>query len=104
MPQMDGYEFARQLRADPVIGNTPVIFSTAHYLEQEASALARACGISWILYKPCEPEEVLRTVDAALGLTKPPQMTLSTEEIDREHLRLLTDKLREKVEEVSAIN
>src|SRR5438094_10400787 len=36
MPTMDGYEFVRQLRLEAAIANTPVIFCTAHFLEQEA--------------------------------------------------------------------
>src|SRR5580704_2941477 len=66
MPIMDGYEFVRQLRADPASAAIPVIFYTAHYHEKEAEALARACGVWHLLTKPCEPDVVLRTVDAAL--------------------------------------
>jgi PAS domain S-box-containing protein len=68
MPTMDGYEFVHQLRADPVIAGTPVIFNTAHYLDREAQALARKSGISHIIHKPAEPEEVLHAVSDALGL------------------------------------
>ena len=32
MPTMDGYEFVRQVRADPAIAQTPIVFYTAHYL------------------------------------------------------------------------
>ena len=41
MPTMDGYELLRQLRADPAISQTPVIFYTAHYHEKESLALRR---------------------------------------------------------------
>src|ERR1700682_2759744 len=50
MPTMDGYEFVRRLREDADIGKTPVIFSTAHYLSRESSALANKCGVSSIIY------------------------------------------------------
>ena len=69
MPTMDGYEFVRQLRADPDLGHLPVILSTAHYLDHEASALAHQCGVPFILPKPSDPETVFGMVDAALGLT-----------------------------------
>src|SRR5919201_3519343 len=46
MPTMDGYELVRQLRADPSVARTPVIYYTAHFLEPEAQALARSCGVA----------------------------------------------------------
>jgi PAS domain S-box-containing protein len=93
MPTMDGYELVGRLRADPAIAATPVIFCTAHYHESEARALAAACGVSHVLTKPAEPEIILRTVAAALGLAVPPARPAPAAEFDRDHLRLLTDKL-----------
>jgi len=116
MPTMDGYEFVRQLRADPAVAQTVVIFYTAHYLEREAQALAEACGVAHILFKPSEPEEVLRIVDEALGLIPSPGESAAVSStpigpeledgaaFDREHLRLLTDKLSQKTNELRAIN
>src|SRR3977135_2748658 len=40
MPTMDGYEFVRQLRADPEISSTTVVFFTAQYHKNEAESLA----------------------------------------------------------------
>ena len=37
---------------------------------QEAHALAAKCGVEYVVAKPAEPEEVLRIVDEALGLTR----------------------------------
>jgi CheY-like chemotaxis protein len=67
MPTMDGYEFVHHLHADPAFAHIPVVFWSAHYLEREARTLAQSCNVSHVLIKPCEPEEVLRTVDAALS-------------------------------------
>jgi PAS domain S-box-containing protein len=98
MPTMDGYEFVRRLREEPEIGKTPVIFSTAHYLSREAQSLAEKCGVTSIIYKPCEPQVVLDTVAAALTeqVEPKPEDPVQPEEFDREHLQLLTDKLAEK--------
>lgn len=103
MPTMDGYEFVRQLRADPETAEIPVIFSTAHYLDREARSLAKACGVLYTITKPAEPEAVLRAVDAALGIVPPP-VPVPAEEFDREHLRLLTDKLAENTHELTRVN
>jgi len=104
MPVMDGYEFVRQLRADPVHARTPVIFYTSTYLEHEASTLARKCGVAHLLTKPMEPAAVLRTVEHALGFPAPPFPPTPHHEIDREHLRLLTNTLSEKVKELELSN
>ena len=41
MPTMDGYEFVRQLRAEPELSLTNVVFWTATYHVREARALAQ---------------------------------------------------------------
>jgi two-component system cell cycle sensor histidine kinase/response regulator CckA len=102
MPTMDGYEFVRQLRLDRQIANTVVVFCTADYREHEAQRLARACGVVHVLIKPCEPELVLRTVESALGLVTQSPMAPPSPEFDRDHLRLVTDKLSGKAAELQA--
>ena len=104
MPTMDGYELVRQLRADLAIAQTPVIFYTAHYHEREAQALARTCGVSSVITKPSEPEAVLRAVEAALGLAPPAAPPPATGEFDREHMRLLMDKLSQNVDDLETTN
>ncbi|MDX6447123.1 MAG: two-component system, cell cycle sensor histidine kinase and response regulator CckA [Blastocatellia bacterium] len=102
MPTMDGYEFVRHLREDPDIGATPVIFSTAHYLGRESQALAEKCGVTSIIYKPCEPQTVLEIV--AAGLSGPPESEPPTpvqpKEFDRAHQQLLTNKLADKTNQL----
>jgi PAS domain S-box-containing protein len=106
MPTMDGYEFVRQLRADPMIGQTPVIFITGNHLGREARTLAESCGVSTILYRPCNQEEVLKSMDTALASATHPVTVLSLkrEEFTREHLQLLTNTLSEKSDQLSAVN
>ena len=45
MPMRDSYEFVRQLRDDPRILQTKVIFCTDVYHVEQARALAAACGV-----------------------------------------------------------
>jgi len=68
MPKMDGYEFVDRLRQEPENAATPVIFYTALYHEGEARP-GDLLGVTNIITKPSEPEEILKKVNAALGLS-----------------------------------
>ena len=68
MPTMDGFEFAKSVRADPDIKATKIIFYTAAYRAQEARLLATACGVSTVIAKPADPQRVLDVVNKELGI------------------------------------
>ncbi len=110
MPIMDGYGLARDLRRDPATAHIPVVFFTAHYGEREARELALSCGRSYVLTKPTPNEEIRRFVDRVLstGATAATNSDISSADrvstFDREHLRLVTDKLSEKVDDLRVAN
>ena len=108
MPMMDGYELVRQLRLDPATSAIPVVFYTAHYGEREARALALEGGVADVLTKPVESSEVLRVVDRVLSgasqTGRPSDTAPLTTRFDRDHLRLVTDKLSEKAGDLRAAN
>jgi two-component system, sensor histidine kinase len=107
MPGMDGYEFVRALREDPDTEAARVILCTATYDEDEVRRLALACGVSHILIKPVEPQEILRGVEAALGAESAPSPAESApsplesvERFEHEQLQAVNAKLIEKVAEL----
>jgi PAS domain S-box-containing protein len=104
MPAMNGYEFVRELRSDPNVGATPVVFCTATYGEGEARRLAETCGVSHFLFKPCEPEQVIRTVAKVLDSPQDLQPQVPTQEFDQHLLRALNEKLVDKVKELETVN
>lgn len=104
MPMIDGFDFVRQMRNESVIASTRVIFYTATYMEAETRALAEACGVTHMLTKPTEPELILETVQAALGMETPPPQVALADEFEREHQRLVLNKLTQKVDELEALN
>jgi diguanylate cyclase (GGDEF)-like protein/PAS domain S-box-containing protein len=104
MPSMDGYEFVRQLRADPLLAAIGVIFHTAHYHEREARHLALSCQVTRVLLKTCSAAEILDTVRETLAGMQPQPRDAGTENFDRGHLRLLTTKLSQHTDELSAAN
>jgi diguanylate cyclase (GGDEF)-like protein/PAS domain S-box-containing protein len=104
MPTMDGYEFVRQLRGNPRLAQTSVIFYTANYHRREAKSLAEQCGVARVIVKPCGAREFLNVITEVLsgdGGEVRPQIHA---EFDRHHLQLLTDKLSNKADELSALN
>lgn len=105
MPAMDGYEFVRKLRKLDTIKQPKVIFYSATYLEAEARTLARACGVSSVICKPTEPDQILKIVDSVLSSDpseQPPEADDKAEKPEVSHL--LSRKLYEKVQEVEELN
>ncbi|MBN1530512.1 MAG: response regulator [Thermoleophilaceae bacterium] len=103
MPVMNGYEFVRRLRAHPETGSVPVVFYTANYLEREVKRLAAACGVSHFIAKPSDVDTILATIGEVIGAPRSVLRPLPGGEFDREQLRLLNDKLVEKVAELEAL-
>ena len=106
MPTMDGYEFVRRLRAEPPIATTPVVFYTAYFHSREAHALARQCGVEHIITKPCEPEAVLRIVEAMLagGATAASSPPKADRAFDASHVRLVSDRLSRTADDLGIAN
>jgi PAS domain S-box-containing protein len=103
MDAMNGYEFVRRLRADPELHGTRVMFCTATYVEAEVRHIAESCGVSHILVKPCEPEEIIRVVSAALDAHVSPGPPIVPAEFDKEQLRVLNSTLVKKVDELETL-
>jgi signal transduction histidine kinase len=104
MPGMNGYEFVRRVREDPDVAGTPVIFCTANYLEGEVRELAAACGVSRFISKPCSPEVVIATVSEALDASVRLVAPALGPEFEREQLRVINNKLVEKVDELERVS
>jgi signal transduction histidine kinase/ActR/RegA family two-component response regulator len=70
MPQMDGYDFMRQVRSLPVQegGRTPAIALTA-FARSEDRTRAMLAGYQVHIAKPIEPQELLATVGSLAGRT-----------------------------------
>jgi signal transduction histidine kinase/CheY-like chemotaxis protein len=109
MPEMDGYQLVRKLREVEGSHKSKFIFYSATYLESEALALARACGVSHVICKPAEPELILKTVEEVLAsgpsTGQPAESSPGAEtQYYSEAIRVLNDKLYCKVEEAEELN
>jgi signal transduction histidine kinase len=69
MPDMDGYEVCRRLKADPATRDIPIIFISALDEVFDKLRAFRAGGVDYIT-KPFQAEEVLARVETHLALRK----------------------------------
>jgi len=65
MPQLDGYQLCRQVRADCRWNAIPLLFLSA-YGGEEDMRYAKSLGANDYLMKPIEPEELLAAAQAWL--------------------------------------
>ncbi len=87
MPEMDGYEVCRQLKADPKTRTIPVIFLTAR-TDTDDETHGFALGAVDYITKPISPPVVLARIRTHLELKKA-----------RDHLQAHNDSLEELVEQ-----
>ena len=69
MPEMDGYEVCRRLKADPVMRDTPVIFVSAASETDEKVVGFRLGAVDYVS-KPFQREELLARVHTHLELNR----------------------------------
>jgi signal transduction histidine kinase/CheY-like chemotaxis protein len=67
MPNMDGEELCRRLKADTATAQIPIVIHTASYRARQARQIADRLGVRWILPKPSEPAQIISLVNEALG-------------------------------------
>lgn len=66
MPGMNGEEVVRIVRRDPALKDIPIILISADV--ENIEACAKACGLSYFLAKPFEPEDLLDMLQKLLPL------------------------------------
>ena len=70
MPEMDGFETLKRLRASSETGKIPVIFLTAQKKDPESIAKGLALGADQYLTKPIDTEELLVRTKMLISLKK----------------------------------
>jgi PAS domain S-box-containing protein len=100
MPTIDGFTFARTLRTEKDIADTPIIFLTASYEDREAEKLAEIVGAARLLVKPSPPAVILDAVDSALHHSTPRRPPSPLPGFDNDHLELVNAKLLDKVSQL----
>jgi signal transduction histidine kinase/response regulator RpfG family c-di-GMP phosphodiesterase len=106
MPNMDGEELTRRLRADPATKSLPVIFYTATYRAREARQIADRVGVRQVLAKPSEPAAIMAAVAVELGIatsTKLP-LELSPSNLSENTLKPLEQRINDKLLSAQNLN
>ncbi len=67
MPEMDGGEVAEQLKADPLLKDTPIVFLTAIVSKEETKGQEAVFGGLSYLAKPVHLVELTRCLEHHLG-------------------------------------
>ncbi len=70
MPRMDGFDLARNIRADASLADLPIIMITSRIAEKHHDH-ARMLGVNHYLGKPYSEEELLRLVRSYTGVEPP---------------------------------
>ncbi|MDQ6966599.1 MAG: response regulator [Mariprofundaceae bacterium] len=103
MPEMDGFEFCRAIKADETLRHIPFIFYTATYIDASDRELAMASGAARFIIKPMENSAFLEAVGEVLDeggqqrLAPSDQLQKQADELEVMHERVLIRKLDEKV-------
>jgi PAS domain S-box-containing protein len=93
MPVMDGFEFCKQLKADPQIQNIPVIFISAYNNEQSILTGFQLGAVDFIS-KPFRKTEILARLKTHLRLENM-RVQLLNQKID---LEFINEKLQTKID------
>jgi CheY-like chemotaxis protein len=67
MPGMDGGDVARQLRADPELRDTPIVFFTSLISSDESGQKFVSRGGEFFLAKPVDPQVLIHCVGEILN-------------------------------------
>jgi PAS domain S-box-containing protein len=71
IPDIDGYDVCRRLKADPVTSSIPVILHTATQLTPQHTLEGSKGGDAGFYFQPIEPSELLANINTVLRITYP---------------------------------
>lgn len=67
LPDMDGFELCRRMKAQPLFQDVPIIAITALPMTDRELSRARDAGSSVLLQKPCLPETLMLEIRALVA-------------------------------------
>lgn len=100
MPEMDGFQFCREIRKDEALKNTPFVFYTATYTDAKDEQLALELGADRFIRKPMDGETFLKEIQNVAHHTTTGEIQASEPVIDEEtkYLKRYNERLIQKLE------
>ena len=95
LPDGDGFEFCRRLRADPATSMIPILMLSGTLIDAEDRARARAAGASAALTKTCEHQELLVVISAMLAARRSERELMRARQAMGERLRAQSAELEQ---------
>ncbi|MBI5101436.1 MAG: response regulator [Nitrospirae bacterium] len=105
MPEMDGFELCRRIKADERLRGIPFVFYTTTYTDRKDEKLAMALGAASFLIKPMKMEEFFKAISEVIEkhqtgqLPVRDQLPAEMSELDRMQMEVYARKLYKKVQE-----
>ncbi len=109
MPEMDGYQFLKEVKSREELKDIPFVFYTATYTSKKDEDFAYSLGASRFIVKPQEPEEFIAIVDKTVkdqkaGILAPSESMFEGEEVYlKEYNERLVEKLEDTVTQLDAV-
>jgi len=106
MPEMDGFQLCRKIKADPSLRDVPVVFYTATYTDEKDVELAKGLGASGYLLKPMEFQDIIAAINEISEgnddgrMPAPSPTDRARQEVDELNLLVLSRKLDKKAREL----
>jgi diguanylate cyclase (GGDEF)-like protein len=106
MPEMDGMETCRRLKADIVTAHIPVLFLTGQRADEDSSVEALAAGGNDFLQKPYVPAVLLARVNSQVAIhdaqARLRQMVMTDELTGVFSRRFLFESMRQQIKRLTA--
>lgn len=106
MPEVDGYQLLKNIKADENLSDIPFVFYTATYTSKKDEDFAYSIGASRFIVKPQEPETFMDILDKTIhdhegGIITHSEAQINDEAVYlKEYNQRLVEKLEDKVGEL----
>jgi len=110
MPQMDGFQFCREVKKNKTLKKIPFVFYTATYIEPSSKEFALNLGAERFIVKPAEPDIFMKIIKEVIechlmGTLKAPKQPIEDETVYlKEYNERLIWKLEDKMLNLESVN